>query len=86
MKLYSEKLCRGASKRDCDRRRRTVPLYSERESRRETLVFLNSGMNTLEMWMDYELEKLAIWKWNDPFQSLLFRFFCSQYARNPAAA
>ena len=22
-----------------------------------TLVFLNGGMNTLEMWMDYELEK-----------------------------
>ena len=32
------------------------------------------------------LKKLAIWKWNDPFHSLLFRFFCSQYARNPAAA
>ena len=32
------------------------------------------------------LKKLATWKWNDNFRSLLFRFFCSQYARNPAAA
>lgn len=32
------------------------------------------------------LKKPAIRKWNDHFHSFLFRFFCSQYARNPAAA
>lgn len=32
------------------------------------------------------VKKLAIWKWNDHFYSLFFRFFCSKYARNPAAA
>lgn len=35
---------------------------------------------------DMNVKKLAIWKWNDHFHSLLFRFFCSQYTRNPAAA
>ena len=32
------------------------------------------------------VKKLAAWKWNDLFYSLFFRFFCSKYARNPAAA
>lgn len=60
----AEILCRGASKRDCDRRRRTVPLYSERESRRETLVFLNGGMdaNTLKsLKRKYFFAPLMLW-------------------------
>ena len=32
------------------------------------------------------LKKLATWKWNDHFHILLFCFFRSLYARNPAAA
>ena len=32
------------------------------------------------------LKKLATWKWNDHFRLLLFRLFCSEHERNPAAA
>lgn len=44
--------------------RRTVPLYSERESRRETLVFLNGGMdaNTLKsLKRKYFFAPLMLW-------------------------
>ena len=32
------------------------------------------------------LKKLALWKWNDHFHLLIFRYFCTKYAINPVAA
>ena len=40
-----------ASVRGDNRWRRAISLYSGREADGKTLVFLNGGMNTLEMWM-----------------------------------
>lgn len=43
----------GTPQRESDGRWRAVPLCAQRQGNGRPLVFLNGGMNTLEMWMDY---------------------------------